>query len=558
MKHLLPPRLSASFLYLSLLFLLSDCRKDLPKREFPKCETAISSVSHQATQLSVEFTVSSANNATFDKIEWDFGDGKKDSGPSLKVTHKYEASATYEVKLVLTDKCGNVTSDKHTVVVSDAVVPTLEACEATYTNTTATIKFKVGSDGKSAIKNWGIIYFESDPSSAGNAIGPKPGESMPVTGEQRQVTLSNLKEGTRYYYRVFLTNVAGTDTCSNEFTTTADAEVTTLDVSNVGNTSATFNLSLKKTSQPGISEVGFYVSTSSNPNASNTINVPSTTSVASAGQSWGSKVETQLTFGGKYYYRAYAKYGSKEVVGGVKWFIVADITSNLVAHIPFDDSTPADLTTRNTPTLPKSASYGSGPNAGFGNAIIFNGTSQYLEMPDNSAFRGRRLTISVWIKTTDIVDRWMQIYSKSVFSDGSSQQLSANLKQAEAGQAGNAVINADYKQGSGVNCSPGVGWQNVASPFTHLPGKWYHVVTVFDGLTAYLYVDGVLKGTKGMIGNELDPCNDGGLRFGAENLAPGNLGGPRYFKGSMDEIRIYYSALSKEQVWALYNQYPNP
>ncbi|MBO9638834.1 MAG: PKD domain-containing protein [Siphonobacter aquaeclarae] len=556
MKHLLPPKLSASFLYLSLLFLLSDCRKDLPKREFPKCETAISSVSHQATQLSVEFTVSSANNATFDKIEWDFGDGKKDSGPSLKVTHKYEAKGIYTVKLLLTDKCGNVTPKEYELTVSDAVIPTLEACSADPSYTSVTFKFKLANDGKAPITSWTVYYSETNPEPGPDTQDPhgepQSSEKMPVTGETRSLVLGNLKEATKYYYRVYVTNSAGSQKCGESFTTFTDALVETVDASDIKNTTAKLGAVLKKLAIPNVTELGVYISTNQEPNASNNERGISTTTIPGQGVVWSQVANFQN--GVQYFYRAYARYNGKEVLGDKKSFVAVDLGAlepNLVAYFNFDNNNVVDLTGNHNATLPNSASYGSGPNARFGRALTLNGSNQYLEIPDKSSLRGRRLSISFWIKTDGIVDRWMQLYSKSVFADGSYEQLSANIKPVEAGQSGNVIINADYKQFS--NCENSIGWRNVGNSYPHNPTKWYHIVTVFEGNRGYLYRDGVLVDDEPFPGIELDNCNQGPLRFGAENMRkPADT---RFFKGSMDDIRIYDIALQPAQVKGLYYQF---
>lgn len=549
MKHLLPPRLSASFLYLSLLFLLSDCRKDLPKREFPKCETAISSVSHQATQLSVEFTVSSANNATFDKIEWDFGDGKKDSGPSLKVTHKYEAKGTYTVKLSLTDKCGNVTANQYELTVSDAVIPTLEACSAEPANTSVTFKFKLANDGKAAITSWTVYYSETNPEPGPDTQDPhgdpQPGEKMPVTGETKSLVIGNLKEATKYYYRIYVTNSAGSQKCGSDVTTLADAIVETVAASSVGDNSATLGATLTKASYPAVSEMGVYVSTSQDPNASNTISGFSTSTVPGLGTPWNKGLNV-FQYGTLYYYRAYARYNGKEVVGKTKRFVAANISSNLMANYPFDDNTARDVTNNNPGSTTKvTPTFDEGR---FGQGMKFN-ANQYLELPDQTFLRQNRLSISLWVKT-GIVDSWMQLYSKSNFADGKGEQYSANIKLPLANQNGNTVINADFKQESG--CQAGVGWKNLPGAFNYQPQTWVHVVAVYNGNKANLYINGDEYYSLSMPTAELDQCGLVPLRFGAENMTV-KEGGTRYLNGMMDEIRIYNIALSPQQVKALYN-----
>lgn len=556
MKHPLPSRLSAFFLYLSLLFLLSDCRKyDLPKREFPTCETALSQVSHQATQLSVEFSVSSSNNATFDKIEWDFDDGKKESGPSLKITHKYAAKGTYTVKLTLTDKCGNQTSKEYPLTVSDAVVASMSNCQiSAITNNSATFKFDLTNTGNTTVTEWGVYISETE-TVPGPPLVPQKGDGIPAAGARPEKLISNLKPGTKYYYQIYVTNVAGTATCGGFFTTYADPAVATLDVTGITDDEAMAHFRITSAGNPQPTEAGIYLSTNENPNLSNSTPVPAATFDLQGGI-----VDLKLRnleFGKLYYCRAYVRNSVKEVVDpNVVKFVAADLSRNLVVYIPFDDNT-----VRNTATALSSAitTRSSGPityEAGRkGNAANLHGAS-YVEMPDHPVLRGTQFSISLWIRT-DAVVKWMQLFSKSGW-DGSNEQYSCNIKQPLPTQTGgNTVVNVDYKMGS--NCVPSAGWQNKSAPFNYLPQKWVNVVAIYDGNKSLIYIDGKFLNENQdpyLTKSVLDQCNAGALRFGAENNSPGKENGIRYFEGSIDEIRIYNIAVKPGHINAL--ALPNP
>ena len=89
-------------------------------------------------------------------------------------------------------------------------------------------------------------------------------------------------------------------------------------------------------------------------------------------------------------------------------------------------------------------------------------------------------------------------------------------------------------------------------------GRWFHFALVFDGSLPLdqrvkLYVDGIpgkLSRQKGTLQTSTEP-SDQEITLGATHwphnpLAPANL-----YEGSIDDIRIYNAALSRNEVQAL-------
>jgi hypothetical protein len=76
---------------------------------------------------------------------------------------------------------------------------------------------------------------------------------------------------------------------------------------------------------------------------------------------------------------------------------------------------------------------------------------------------------------------------------------------------------------------------------TALPlNAWTHLVTTFDGSALRLYVNGILVQTSAHGGAAT--VSSGALRIG------GNAIWGEYFKGRIDEVRIYNRALSPAEV----------
>jgi hypothetical protein len=75
-------------------------------------------------------------------------------------------------------------------------------------------------------------------------------------------------------------------------------------------------------------------------------------------------------------------------------------------------------------------------------------------------------------------------------------------------------------------------------------GAWHHFAAVHDGAAARLYVDGVAVAVDATPG--LADVQTGPVLFGNED------GTARYYKGSLDELRISNGARSSNWVWAVY------
>ena len=79
--------------------------------------------------------------------------------------------------------------------------------------------------------------------------------------------------------------------------------------------------------------------------------------------------------------------------------------------------------------------------------------------------------------------------------------------------------------------------------------KWYHYAATFDGPTAKFYINGKLKKTFKANFGFFDNCC---VFLGGAWTCGSRLDGP-YFKGSLDELKIYDSKFSDSQIKNEYN-----
>jgi len=99
---------------------------------------------------------------------------------------------------------------------------------------------------------------------------------------------------------------------------------------------------------------------------------------------------------------------------------------------------------------------------------------------------------------------------------------------------------------------------NIAAAYTSPPiAEWKHWVITINGTTQKIYINGLLKQTST---NYIGPTYVagksfviGGLLYPDGTTVYVDAGGSGYFKGKLDEFRIYNNPMTDEQVLSLYN-----
>ena len=160
-------------------------------------------------------------------------------------------------------------------------------------------------------------------------------------------------------------------------------------------------------------------------------------------------------------------------------------------------------------------------------SINFDGVEDYIEVGDykdlNAAF-----TISAWVKNENNGTK-ASIVSKrdAAYTEGYDFEIQNNNKIAMSWNGGADAITSNTK----------------------IPnGEWHHIAVIFNNGTATLYIDGVLDQTA----FNLNTPNDTAQSFiiaaaGASNTTD-------FFKGNLDEIRIWNVALTESQLRYMMNQ----
>jgi len=83
--------------------------------------------------------------------------------------------------------------------------------------------------------------------------------------------------------------------------------------------------------------------------------------------------------------------------------------------------------------------------------------------------------------------------------------------------------------------------------------QWVHFALAREGTFAYTYVNGRLA-RRALRCSGVDISNSALFSFG--NSPCVRAGNARRFKGVLDELRVYNRALTEDEIWELYRQYP--
>lgn len=232
--------------------------------------------------------------------------------------------------------------------------------------------------------------------------------------------------------------------------------------------------------------------------------------------------------------------------------------ANLMAHWKFDEgtgTTAGDASANNLDGTFKTgdAFWGAGnptwtaDRYGNANSAIYFNAGANVEVPYNTKLNPDNLTISLWMKQ-DVNDPILNNQYMVALNRWNGWKLNM-----QADPKAFMTIKAD-----------GPTWydRDNADPIL-TQGDWYHVVVTFGGGHMVFYVNGVMvKDWDNTPGTAIDiSANPINLTIGQDlptdkyTATEGdfyvNWGG--YFKGSLDEIRIYNAVLTGTQVTSLYN-----
>lgn len=220
--------------------------------------------------------------------------------------------------------------------------------------------------------------------------------------------------------------------------------------------------------------------------------------------------------------------------------------SGLVAYWPFSGSA-ADASNNSQ----DGTAYGSPTQVAdrFGtvsSALSFDGVDDYIAVPDSDMIdfytvpNMSPMSVSVWVKPSVLAEGQMMIICKNQHDNSSYAYGGYWLKLVTS---------------SGATSIAGDTWGMSTNGLAYQVGtlsttSWTHIASVYDGSTLAFkfFVNGVLASTK-MI--DASYPNTYPLYIGRDNNVSGNQS---WWKGGLDDIRLFNRVLNSAEVLALYSE----
>ena len=158
----------------------------------------------------------------------------------------------------------------------------------------------------------------------------------------------------------------------------------------------------------------------------------------------------------------------------------------------------------------------------FGNALVFNGTSALVSIPDSASLHlTAGMTLEAWVNPSVVSGAWRDVIYKAndnYYLEGTSTTSSRPAGGGTWGSTG-VVINGTAALAANT---------------------WAHIAVTYDGANLRLYVNGTQVASKARTGNLTTSANP--LQIGGDSTYG------QYFSGMIDEVRVYNVALTAAQI----------
>ncbi|MBU2929406.1 LamG-like jellyroll fold domain-containing protein [Winogradskyella psychrotolerans] len=162
-------------------------------------------------------------------------------------------------------------------------------------------------------------------------------------------------------------------------------------------------------------------------------------------------------------------------------------------------------------------------------AIYFNGSDSYIDMQNSLDLNPNGFTVSAWIKHDSENTDNVSILSKRdvAFTHGYDLTLTNSNK-----------INITWKNNSSQSLNS----------YTSIPeNEWHHIAVTYDGSIASIYIDGVLD-------HSAEKTAPTPTAESFHIAAAGSISPIQYYKGHIDEVRIWNTSLTVDQLRFMMNQ----
>lgn len=218
-----------------------------------------------------------------------------------------------------------------------------------------------------------------------------------------------------------------------------------------------------------------------------------------------------------------------------------NLNNGLAAHYPFDGNAQDASGNGNHGSLVGSPTLATDRWGNSNMCYNFNGTSDYIRVESDSAIEPKTaVSISAWVNADDFTS-WNIVVCKRM--------------QHATAPANSYILFASGSPNQNQNWAFGVGSSSTETmaidPTVAQTQGWVHLVGTYDKTlndsNIKIYVNGVLVKTADA--NYDIQYSDSALRIGMAIPGPSK----QFFKGKIDEVRIYNRELNAQEVGAIYN-----
>jgi hypothetical protein len=338
--------------------------------------------------------------------------------------------------------------------------------------------------------------------------------AAPVTSHSQGLT--GLGAGVTYHFRVKSRDAAGNLATSGDFTFTTTAGATTPVISGVSTTGITGTSATVRWNTNAVTDSLVQYGTGTG--------YGSTTALDSSLTTTHSQSLSGLTAGTTCHFRVKSKdaAGNLATSADYQFMTTSPLDLDLVAGYAFDEgsgTTTADYSGNSNTGILFNMSWTKGK---YGSALRFNGTDGYVTAPGTGLpAMNAPQTIAFWFNTSARTTSTQPVVS--LVDEGLHISIQPGFKESQIG----------------VWQNPGNWLVAAVPPSTNL---WHHIAHTYDGQTHRLYVDGKQVGNSTIAPTAATPT---GLQIGRM------IDGSGYFKGSLDELRIYRRALTQADIRSL-------
>jgi len=204
--------------------------------------------------------------------------------------------------------------------------------------------------------------------------------------------------------------------------------------------------------------------------------------------------------------------------------------SSLVAYLGFDGDANDKSGYGNDGTAHSSPGYAQGIA---GQAIDLNGLNQYVRVGNSDSLNPDYLTLSAWVRLDTLPSSFAAVIQK--YNDGSDDDITYQMMFRDTGDG---EIRSTVRNAGGTAFGSGFA-ANVRA------GVWTHLCLTYGASSMQTYINGVPSELVAVSGTVKPSAYDVSIGRGKP------LAG-RWIDGSIDELRVYNSALSSNEVSRLY------